>query len=284
VGQTIDYDLICRAARKYSSKLPSSVDWRDLAQQAALHGLMGRASIDGPMQDFLRKIPMVGGTRTKVMAHLVDLDDVGSTLAANDARPDVVVIIDEAVKQLIYDPVLTARERRLLRAMLKDNASLEKLARRRRITPGRVGQLLMGIREKLREDRRTNLHDLYINRGLSCKKIADLFGTSPQAIWLSLKEFGIKRRPPKMIPATKCVECDKPIHYRRRYRFHYGQMIHRYSVRSWAKRVAERGPVTPEYRSQWAKRVWENRRKRFGLNGGNPIGPRARSKPNETQA
>ncbi len=62
----IDYDHICRVARYRARSLPPSVDWRDLAQEAALRGLMGRKSIDGPMTDLLRKDAIFGSVRTRL--------------------------------------------------------------------------------------------------------------------------------------------------------------------------------------------------------------------------
>jgi RNA polymerase sigma factor (sigma-70 family) len=60
LGEVIDYDFVCRIARFRARSLPPSIDWRDLAQEAAVCILAGRKSITGPMIDYLRHQGMTG--------------------------------------------------------------------------------------------------------------------------------------------------------------------------------------------------------------------------------
>ena len=149
----IDYDLICKVAKQRARKLPYGVaDWRDLAQEAALRGLMGRKSVDGPMQDLLRKQLVGSEVRSgKSATILVDLDTISYNLTTSSAAADTVLIADETIKQLVYDPKLTSREQRLLKAIIKGNATLEELAYRRKVSPGRISQLLASAKHKAAE-------------------------------------------------------------------------------------------------------------------------------------
>lgn len=260
----IDYDHICSVARFKSRILPPSIDWRDLAQEAALRGLMGRQSIDGPMQDLLRK-GLVGDYRyRKHTLQVVDASKVN--LVDFGVRADDKVSAKEAITQVIYDPVLKSRERRLLKGILT-GASLALLAKRRKISESRVNQIIAGIKRKLNDGNKIGLHELYIRRGLSIQKIAGLLGTDKHTVWMALKRYGIERRPAKVIPSIVCIECGKPLHKKRRCKFHYGQWLSEQSKKAWAKVIEKRGPITFEQRSAHAKRVWETRRERYGAIG-----------------
>lgn len=268
----IDYEKICKIAKLRSLKLPPSIDWRDLAQEAATKVLAGRQSITGPMQDLLRK-GLVGDYRYRHTLQVVDASKVN--LVDSSIRADDQVSAKEAITQVIYDPVLKSRERRLLKGILT-GTNLALLAKRRKISESRVNQILADVKRKLNDGNKIGLHELYIRRGLSIQKIAGLLGTGKHTVWTALKRYGIERRPAKVMPSTVCIECGRALHKKRRCKFHYGQWLSGWSKKQWAKVVEKRGPVTFEQRSVRARRTWETRRERYGEVGyrTKPVVPR----------
>src|ERR1700678_2342125 len=51
-----DTDILTRRiARLLAERSHAVIDWRDLEQESELHALMGRKSVTGPMQDYIRR-------------------------------------------------------------------------------------------------------------------------------------------------------------------------------------------------------------------------------------
>lgn len=250
----MDYDLICRVAKRYTSKLPPSIDWRDLANEAAVKMLAGRKSIDGPMQDLLRK-GLVGNIRFAKTLQTVDIGD----FAATEVLPDAALMLKERIEQMIYDPILTVKEHRLLKAVLKDNVPTKELARRRNITEGRVSQMLTSIRKKLANT--VSLRELYVNRALSMEAIAKLKNSTEHIVWRHLKRLNIERRPGKPQRTLICIQCRRPARRRRRCDFHCKMYMAR-AQSQYKRRNGLLKPLTRGQRIEVVKRGWKTRREK----------------------
>ncbi len=102
--QELNYNGLCLGAKAYARKnlcCKWAVDWRDLAQEAALKKLRGLKNIDGAMLDYVRRLPLVGRYRKKhfTAAECCSLNTALHVVADVSAMP-MTRSVEEAIKSL----------------------------------------------------------------------------------------------------------------------------------------------------------------------------------------
>ena len=140
----IDYERICATATWRKRRLKPCIDWRDLAQEAALYGLMGRKSVDGPMQDLLRREPFIGRGRVKVNLSRELLCD--ANLPPIEAQEHIIMPrIERALEALPF------RWRKAIYNKFWLGYSQTEIAKDFGISHGRVTQIQNAAIERIRE-------------------------------------------------------------------------------------------------------------------------------------
>ncbi len=138
----IDYDHICRVARCRKKILPANIDWRDLANEAAVRGLMGRKSIDGPITDFLRASKSPGSRRRGE-----------SRWCSLPSNLRISPFSDEIIMSRLQSAIcaLPARSRAILAMRFWFGFEREEIAARIGVVANYAGQLQANALKQLRE-------------------------------------------------------------------------------------------------------------------------------------
>ncbi len=137
----IDYERICHAAKLRAGRVGPWIDHRDLAQEAALRGLMGRKSIDGPISDYLRKQAIVGSRGQCTSEPL----SVVANYASSERRSEPILpTVRAALRRL------TPRQQVILRLIYVEEREVREVAGIMGLVPAYVSQLHNGA---LREAR-----------------------------------------------------------------------------------------------------------------------------------
>jgi len=139
VTPDIDYDLICRVAKRRAQTLRGQrVEWEDLAQETILHALKGRKSIDGPMTDLLRRDMF--NSRSVSRQHRVSLRELAVVPRYNYLPLGVQRAISE----------LTPRQSQVLYLIYWQGHSNREAAKELGVNESRVGQLNRAILKRFR--------------------------------------------------------------------------------------------------------------------------------------
>jgi RNA polymerase sigma factor (sigma-70 family) len=141
----LDYDQICRVARRLGRP---PFDWRDLAQESALHALLGRKSIKGPMQDLIRRHALIGWYRSGYVNKHRCVSGTPATWVSTNPDAFSLPIIMPRLQHLIDE--LPVQQRRVLRLQYWSGLRQAEIAEQLGLTQARISQIHTEAIQRLR--------------------------------------------------------------------------------------------------------------------------------------